>query len=764
MPVVDTLAPEYRYVLTDLMTNTVIGELPFSGVTYGRGLKSAGNFAGTTPIIHGKTNTADIYETTMPGRTGLYVLRNGVCVWGGIIWTRDYDLQGRVLSVTGQEFTSYLHHRSIWKTFTSDYGATAVAYNNGGTDYIDLTLDTGLSAGTLASGSKVQLFFSGTGVAQYNHAYTVDQQLDNGVIRVLARVAGVTITFTRLAGKIVTVWTNGKHGFKKGNKVRISGTGNSKYDGIRSVKAVANSSCFSFSISTTNTKTWTKKKGASGAKAAPYAQVTTGTYTGVTVRVRTDTYDYVKGMLNAVFSDFDGIEFAIGNEPGVSYALDVVAYQLLSGVATITTEDPHELAEGQQVTIRNLHPRLNGQYEVTEVPTDSSFRYQRLGQPGLSYTTVTPTERVVTKRRRKNLLATLTTSAAHGYSVGDIVTVSGVDPSSYKNSVYDGTFTITSLNAAANSFTYHVPNNADSKVDEKSNTTNVGVTVTPNGSSVVERQAIVGTGGSFPNSGNVGIELETNKYSGVDVKPAVHRGGAADNVGDSLTQYADSVDGFEYRIDCDYDADLQKFTRTFRLLQIDVPNPPEPGEVSPISRFGADKLVFEYPGNIASLSISESAENAATRMFVTGATAGAEGNPYYAAASATELLNPLDGSRAWPLLDGVESMSDESDQTVLYGYAERYLREARPPVMEFSITVNGSIDPVIGTFKPGDWCSVVVDDDFVQARMNNSLEPRNTALVRKIQAFDVQVPDGVSFPEIVTLKLVPEWQVDVSAN
>lgn len=637
MPVVDTLAPEYRYVLTDLMTNTVIGELPFSGVSYGRGLKSAGNFAGTTPIIHGKTSGYDIYETTMPGRTGLYVLRNGVCVWGGIIWTRDYDLQARVLSVTGQEFTSYLHHRSIWKTFTSDYGATGVAYNNGSTDYIDLTLDTGLSAGTIASGSKVQLFFSGTGVAQYNHAYTVDQQLDNGVIRVLAKVAGVTITFTRLAGKIVTVWTNGKHGFKKNDKVRISLSGNDKYNGVRTVKSVANSSCFSFSISTTNTKTWTKKKAPGGAKAAPYSQVTTGTYTGITVRVRTDTYDYVKGMLNAVFSDFDGIEFAIGNEPGVSYALNVVGRQLLSGVATITTEDPHELSEGQQVTIRNLHPRLNGQFEVTEVPTDSSFRYQRLGQPSLTYADVAPNERVILRRRRTNLLATLTTSAAHGYSVGDIVTVSGVDPASYKSAVYDGTFPIDRLNGTTG-FSYYVQNNNDSKKDEKGTSSTVGVTVSPSGSAVVNQEAIVGTGGSFPNSGNVGIELEVDKYSGVDVKPGTHRGGAADNVGDSLTQYADSVDGFEYRIDCDYDADLQQFTRTFRLLQIDVPNPPEPGEVSPISRFGADKLVFEYPGNIASLSISESAENAATRMFVTGSTAGAEGNPYYAAAAATEQI------------------------------------------------------------------------------------------------------------------------------
>jgi hypothetical protein len=84
--------------------------------------------------------------------------------------------------------------------------------------------------------------------------------------------------------------------------------------------------------------------------------------------------------------------------------------------------------------------------------------------------------------------------------------------------------------------------------------------------------------------------------------------------------------------------------------------------------------------------------------------------------------------------------------------------------MSFTITVSGSIDPIVGTYQPGDWCSVVVNDDFVQARLQNDLEPRDTALVRKIQSTSVQVPNGPAFPEIVTLQLVPEWQVDTSAN
>ena len=87
---------EYRYYLTDLVSNQVIAELPFTGVSYQRVLRKAGTFSGQIPAIEA-TEKYDLYETTMPGRTGLYVLRNGVCVWGGIIWSRKYDQNSKTL-------------------------------------------------------------------------------------------------------------------------------------------------------------------------------------------------------------------------------------------------------------------------------------------------------------------------------------------------------------------------------------------------------------------------------------------------------------------------------------------------------------------------------------------------------------------------------------------------------------------------------------------------------------------------------------------
>jgi hypothetical protein len=193
------------------------------------------------------------------------------------------------------------------------------------------------------------------------------------------------------------------------------------------------------------------------------------------------------------------------------------------------------------------------------------------------------------------------------------------------------------------------------------------------------------------------------------------------------------------------------------LIPINFPNPPPAGEASPITRFGAQNLVFEFPGNISTVSIDESAEDAATRFFVVGsdpALTGAESQPY-AVASAKDLLN--DG---WPLLDGETSKNDLLDEAALYDYASRYISEFRPPVSDVKVSVNGSLAPQVGTYSPGDWCCLIIDDYFIQQRLLSKLEPRSDLLVRKIESFKVSVPDNPSFPEQVELGLITEWEVD----
>jgi hypothetical protein len=118
----------------------------------------------------------------------------------------------------------------------------------------------------------------------------------------------------------------------------------------------------------------------------------------------------------------------------------------------------------------------------------------------------------------------------------------------------------------------------------------------------------------------------------------------------------------------------------------------------------------------------------------------------------------------WPVLDLIEEKNDVqtaiAGEEALYEYAKDFLDEARPPEATFSIDVNGSINPVVGDYLPGDWCSIIIDDEFVRLRLGSDLEPRGDIIVRKIVGYKVSVPDTPTFPEKVTLELISEWKED----
>lgn len=285
---------------------------------------------------------------------------------------------------------------------------------------------------------------------------------------------------------------------------------------------------------------------------------------------------------------------------------------------------------------------------------------------------------------------------------------------------------------------------------------------------------IYGTYGGYINNSSIDFEFSTNGYSATQTLPADLRGYEAKNVGEELDRYSDVINGFEYRVDCSYDENLKKFKRTFVLLPIFPDSLVQYlsslpggvlylGESAPPSAFGADKYVFEFPGNINTVQIEESAENSATRFFMTGnlGFGGSDISQPYSVATATDLLHPTNGTMTkWPLLDDSHADSEIYDETVLYNYAKRYLAEAKPPDAKVTVEINGSITPQIGTYSPGDWCTLVIHDDFISQRLKNDLEPRSDVLIRKIDAIHVSVPDGVTYPEKISLTLVPEWQAD----
>jgi membrane protein implicated in regulation of membrane protease activity len=722
-------AAQYRYFTTDLLTNEVLAEIPFRGVSFERSIKAAGNFSGTIPVIP-ETAGMNLYESTMPGKTGLYIVRDQVCVWGGIIWNRAYNVVERSLSINANEFTSYFYHRNIWKTYTHDFG-------------VDLTVSSGTVTGVLQTmnysfpvGSSVRLVFPTTNMYEYNDYYTI-------------ATAPNPDQFT------------------------ITGT-----------------------------------------------SIPNGTYPDVTVYVRVDTYDYVRQLIDSVLEDFAGTTFPNTDiEPAQTERVVIYSKAITDNVATIVTATAHGIIPTQTVELYNVDTTLDGLWDVISTPTSTSFTFAVTA--GNVATTLTPiVTKTVNKKAITDFLGTVTTSTSHGFTAGDIVEMTGVDgvtatvnnkkltsnvatltTSSAHGANIGDMVTVTNVDATFNgvyyiddvptttTFTYgktaaDVPSAAvASGVAVISGFTDVFNTqhmiyTAPTAttftvdladtdmpettvSGTVTKSAIVavGTYGSFPGNSDIGIDYSTNDYSGLNVPNTNYRGYELRSVGEELDQYSDTVDGFEYRIDCDlvYVGDIPTFTRTFVLIPIDFPNPPSAGEVSPPSRYGADQLVFEYPGSIIDINMEESAEDAATRFFVVGniPDLGEDASQPYAVASATDLLEA-----GWPILDQEETRNEEGDETALYSHAQRYLAEMRPPISDIKVKVNGSLSPKIGEFVPGDWCSIVIEDEFIRMRLASDLEVRDTVIVRKIEGFKVTVPDTPSFPEETELLLVTEPEVD----
>lgn len=106
----------YRYLFADLLTNEIIAELPLTGVSFTQQLNQAGTFTGRILLSGINSYKFNVEPSTQPARNALYVDRNGILVWGGIIWNREYSSADQTLTVTAREFESYFERRLITNT------------------------------------------------------------------------------------------------------------------------------------------------------------------------------------------------------------------------------------------------------------------------------------------------------------------------------------------------------------------------------------------------------------------------------------------------------------------------------------------------------------------------------------------------------------------------------------------------------------------------------------------------------------------------
>jgi hypothetical protein len=127
------MVASYSFLTTDLVTNQVLGELPVNGVSLDCQLNSSGNMSAGMKLDDPRISNENLLERCTPGKTSFWVYREAQIVWGGIIWTREWQTVGKSLSITGQTFESYAARR-----FPKSWiGTSVLQYNQGQCSIID---------------------------------------------------------------------------------------------------------------------------------------------------------------------------------------------------------------------------------------------------------------------------------------------------------------------------------------------------------------------------------------------------------------------------------------------------------------------------------------------------------------------------------------------------------------------------------------------------------------------------------------------------
>lgn len=112
---------KYVYRTVDLKSNMVLEDIDLQGVQFSIALSDVGDLTGNLYVPENKRGLL-LDAATLPGRTGLYVMRNERPVWGGIIWKRDWDEETATFRLSCGSWESYAYH--VMQTANLTYTST----------------------------------------------------------------------------------------------------------------------------------------------------------------------------------------------------------------------------------------------------------------------------------------------------------------------------------------------------------------------------------------------------------------------------------------------------------------------------------------------------------------------------------------------------------------------------------------------------------------------------------------------------------------
>lgn len=247
---------------------------------------------------------------------------------------------------------------------------------------------------------------------------------------------GTTTVSRTVSNDYVTLTTSTPHNFQVGEQVVVSGI-SSFWNGTFTITSVPSSTTFKY-IQSGSAQTPTNANGGIAYVAVPADPIFNGTHT-ITAIPNTKSFSFAKTTPNLALQGT--------TKENVNY---VTSWAITNGVATLTLTNPPTENVGSFTAVQNVDSSIDDTVTVTAVNTSSapytlSFAVEL--DDVVSTLLATSNTKTVTSRNRTSNVATITTSADHGFIVGQQVVVSGVSAS------FNGTYIIDSI-PATNKFTY----------------------------------------------------------------------------------------------------------------------------------------------------------------------------------------------------------------------------------------------------------------------------------------------------------------------
>lgn len=107
---------KFNYIFGNLRTGEVVEEIPLKSVSMSRVISDDGELRGTFYLDQTAKDNATLVSATIPGQCYVIAERNSIPIWGGIVWSRTYQSQAKVMSIFCRSFEAYPD-----KVFMGDY-------------------------------------------------------------------------------------------------------------------------------------------------------------------------------------------------------------------------------------------------------------------------------------------------------------------------------------------------------------------------------------------------------------------------------------------------------------------------------------------------------------------------------------------------------------------------------------------------------------------------------------------------------------------